>query len=427
MMHALELDEQHRTTSRVLLQAAISLLVLIALVDVSDMMLHLKAPAFVTVFFIWFYRQFTISRRMDRERHHKLPRHVWMTTLGVTVVVPMLWISIGLLNSDLHSGDAPLGLLKTFLFFSIVLVLVSEEIDLISYILKLSIALAVATIAVFVIGLISPELSLGIGLFVAGKGNGLITPNRTLFGVEFGEVYYGGCPIMVFPFAYYCDLVSQYGLSKLSSVFMCSLFGIALLLTGARADILVALSIALIFALRYIRRVSGWVPALIVGLMVVIFAAAIVIPDFTDKKEVSNAVKLKHIHSYYEEFSARPAVLLSGEGANTAFYSDGFGVWTTVTEVTYFELVRVFGLPMVFLFVFGLLWIGYSLFAHGLLPIGVAYLGFLVIAASNPLLVGSTGFLVIAAMYEQAVRCSGRPLPRHNQFRLWGHALPNRR
>jgi MFS family permease len=333
---------------------------------------------------------------------------------------------IGLLNSDLHSGDAPLGLLKTFLFFSIVLVLISEEIDLISYINKVSVILALVTIAMAVMNLVSPELFLGVSLFIADKGNGVISPSRNLFGLGIGELYYGACPIMIFPFSYYCDQTSQNGIRKFSSALMCSLFGVALLLSGARADILATLSIALIFTMRYVRRVSGWVPALTVGAIVVILAAVTVIPNFADKQEGSNAVKLKHISSYNEEFGSKPAVLLSGEGANSAFYSEGFEMWTTVTEVTYLELVRVFGLPMTILFGAGLLWIGYHLFANGLFSIGLAYFAFLGIAGTNPLLVGSTGFLVIAAMYERAVRYPDPLLPPHAHFRLWGPALPNR-
>jgi len=422
MVHGFKLENPHRTLSRILLQVGISALVLIALLDPTDFMLHMKAPVFATVFLIWFYRQLILSRRMDGERRQKLPRHVWITTLGIAVVIPMVWSMIGLLDSDLHSGDAPLRLLKTFLFFSIVLVLISEEIDLISYINKLSIVLALATIAMVVMNLVFPVLFIGVSLFVADKGNGVISPDRNLFGLGIGEFYYGACPIMVFPFAHYCDRVSQYGGRRFLSVMMCFLFGAALLLSGARAEILATLSIAFVFALKYIRRASGWAPVLIVGAIIFMVGAAAAIPKFADTQENSNALKLKHVHSYYEEFGAKPAVLLSGEGANSAFYSEGFEVWTTVTEVTYFELVRVFGLPMVILFVAGLLWIAYSLFAQGLLPVGLAFLGFLGIAASNPLLVGSTGFLVVAAMYEQAVSHTDRSLQPYNRFRLWGPA-----
>lgn len=207
---------------------------------------------------------------------------------------------------------------------------------------------------------------------------------------------------------------------------MCLLFGAALFLSGARANILALLSIILIFTLRHLRRRGGWAPVLIVGTLIVILASATIMPKFTDTQEGSNAIKLKHIHSYEEEFGAELTALLWGEGANSAFYSEGFEKWTTVTEVTYLELARVFGLPMAFLFGVGLLWIGFRIFANGFLPIGLAYMGYLGIAGSNPLLINSTGFLVIAAMYEQAVRHPDASLSAHTRFRLWGPAILHR-
>jgi hypothetical protein len=423
----LKLEKPHKTPSRVLLQVAISVLVLLSLLDTSNEMLQSKVPVFITVFLIWIYRQMIPSRRIDRERRRKLPRYVWIVAFGVSFVVPFIATMVGMLTSDLHSGTAPLGVMKSFMFFSIVLVLISEEIDFISYIVKLSIALAVLTIALVAINMFSPELFLGVSLFIVEKGNGVILPGRDLLGLGLGEFYYGACSIMIFSFSYYFDRATQYGERKLSSVLMCSLFGVALILSGARAEILATLFIALILTLRKVRRVSGWLPTLTVGGIVVILVAATVIPNFTDKEEGSNATKLKHIYSYNREFGSRPAMLLSGEGANSAFYTEGFETWATLTEVTYLELVRMYGLPMAILFAAGLLWIGYRLFANGLFTMGLAYFAFLGIAGTNPLIVSSTGFLAIAAMYEQAVTRTRSFQQQHVTVNLWGSALPGSR
>jgi hypothetical protein len=227
----LKLEKPHKTPSRVLLQVAISVLVLLSLLDTSNEMLQSKVPVFITVFLIWIYRQMIPSRRIDRERRRKLPRYVWIVAFGVSFVVPFIATMVGMLTSDLHSGTAPLGVMKSFMFFSIVLVLISEEIDFISYIVKLSIALAVLTIALVAINMFSPELFLGVSLFIVEKGNGVILPGRDLLGLGLGEFYYGACSIMIFSFSYYFDRATQYGERKLSSVLMCSLFGVALILS----------------------------------------------------------------------------------------------------------------------------------------------------------------------------------------------------
>jgi hypothetical protein len=151
--------------------------------------------------------------------------------------------------------------------------------------------------------------------------------------------------------------------------------------------------------------------------------AAVVMPKFADTKEGSNAIKLNHLRSYMSEFDNRPASLLLGQGANSSFYSEGFQSWTTVTELTYLEFIRIFGLPVSILFAAWLGWLAHSLFKRGSIAIGLAYVTYLAIAASNPLLINSTGFLVLASMYEQATKpCSSTPTKRIG-FRLWGASL----
>jgi hypothetical protein len=411
--------------SRLLLQMAIAVLVFVSLIDPSDMMLHLKAPFFASVMLVWLYRQIRMGHRIDQERSQKLSRAVWITVLIITVVIPSGWSLIGFLNFDLHSGDAPFGLLRSFLFFSIALVLVSERIGLASLLIKWSVLIALLTLVMVAINLFSNQLFFGLYAFIMDKQNGVITPERDPIGLGIGEFYYASCPIMIFSFAYYCERMLQYATHRVRSIAMSLLFGAALLLTGARADILAMAAVAAFLMLIRIRKGAGLAATFLVGATIIAVGAGMVLPRFADKQEGSNAIKLGHFYSYIEEFDSRSAVLLVGEGANSAFYSQGFEKWTVVTELTYLELIRIFGLPMVGLFGVGLSWIAYRLFANGFTALGLAYVGYLGVAASNPLLLNSTGFLVIAAMYEQAVKDTGPPLRLSNNSQAVQSIPPN--
>jgi hypothetical protein len=410
----------HQTATGLMLRGCVVMLVVVLLADPSGAMLHLKMTFFALVMLLWTYRQFRVSGLMDRERDRNLDLSVWTTTLAVAVVIPFIWTMIGMFASNVHSGDEPLGLLKSFLFFSIVPVLMSEGIDLMPIIGRASLLVAAITFLLVAISLVSRELLTGVMLFIMDQKNGIITPERNVLGL--GEFYYATCPVMIFPFTWYCSRMMERRPGRLGAGILCAVFGAALVLSGARADILAVLGILLFFTLRKIRQRVGWAAALIVGVLTLTVATATVVPKFVDPKQGSNAIKLGHIHSYEEEFSRKPDVLIWGEGANSAFYSEGFQEWTTVTEVTWLELVRIFGLPMVLLFGAGLLWIAWRLFSRGAVAIGLAFVAYLGIAGSNPLILNSLGFLVVAAAYVHALQCAEDRQP-WSASGVWGKPL----
>ena len=127
----------------------------------------------------------------------------------------------------------------------------------------------------------------------------------------------------------------------------------------------------------------------------------------SEKNEASNLVKYAHLYSYWELFSEHPIYLLLGQGPGTSFYSAGFGRVTSVTEWTYLELIRNFGMcSLVIIYVFyrplvdlwkerknshtnSLLW---------------GYLIYLFVAGTNPLMLSSTGMIVLLIIYSYVER-----------------------
>jgi len=407
-----------KSTSRHLLLFTLYLLILDALVDQSDMFFHLKMPLFIGVFLIWLYRQISMNTRMSAERMRRLTFSVWIVTLAVAVVIPSIWTLVGTLSHDIHIGDAPLGLLKTFLFFAIVPVLVTEDIDLISVVIRTGVVVAIITITMFVLNIISYELFVGLFAFLSEKQNAIITPERSFSGIMIGEFYYASCPIMIFPFAYYCARLLDSTQRIFISGLMCALFGVAILASGARADILAMLAVVAIFGLRRILSDWGLIPAIAFGAILLSSALAIFVPTFGNKEESSNSVKLRHAESYLDEFTARPFALIVGEGANQAFYTKGFSSYTINTELTYFEILRIFGLPMTIVFALSGLCLVYRLFSRGPISAGVAYLMYFLVASSNPLILNSTGFMVLASLYWYFVKQGSASAVQQIRFRL---------
>ena len=385
--------------SRHMLLLAVIILVSAALLDPADRIIHLKVPAFVTVLSIWLYRRGLSSRILTQQ--------MWIVILATSVLIPLIWTLTGTLNISGHAGDGQFILIKSYLFLLLLPVLLSEDIDLASLIVRMGVLVALLTLAMLAIYLVFPPLFVVFYAITLEKGNAMIAPARNILGIGVGMFYYTTSSMMIFPFSYHCSRAFQRGINWRKPLVMCLLFGTALLISGTRANVLAVLFVAAVWTLIRIQQSSGWLIALTVGALVIAIVTATVIPQYGDTKNESNAIKLGHLRSYEREFSERPSVLLWGEGANTTFYSDGSRGWVSGSELTYVEMVRVFGLPMTTLFIAGLMWIAFALFAEGTLHVALAYVAYLTITAFDPLLISSTGMLVICAMWKQSLKPSG--------------------
>jgi hypothetical protein len=407
-MSAIQIEPRKagRWTRRLLLMA-LTLLVLVSLLDPADEILHLKVPAFAAVVLIWLARS-GLTRKTVSLR-------LWILTATFSIALPVIFTIIGELNHDAHSGGAPLALFKSFLFLLLVPVLVSEDIDLAALLIRLGIVVALITLIMVAINFVSPTVFLIIYQFTLDKQNATISQSRDALGIGLGQFYYRTCPLMIFPFTYYSRRLIEPGHGRWRALFMTMIYGAAFLSSGARANVFVSLLVFGVLLLMRVRRSMGWQAAMAIAAAGILVASATIVPRALDTSEKSNAIKLGHVRSYEEDLNTRWTALLWGEGADSAFYSEGFQNWTTVSELTYVEMVRLFGIPVTIAIIAALAWIGYLLIARGAWTLAIAYVGYLVISASNPLLISSTGLLALCAVWKETVApscpCSALWLP----------------
>lgn len=380
--------------SRRILLAGVCALTIAALIDPADRILHLKMPAFLLVELIWVCR-WGITRR-------SIPARMWMAVTGFALLVPLLWTVVGLARYGVHNPEVNFGTAKSFLFLLLVPVIISENIDLSSLITRTSILVALLTLLMVGVSFISPAGFEVLYAFSLSKQNAIVAESRDLIGVGVGMFYYKTSALLVFPFAHYCGRLASPGRGKARFLLFCLIYGAALLFSGARANFIGEMLIAGCFVTRFLVRRLGWAPAVVIAIAASGIFALTMAPKLANPEETSNSIKLGHIQSYEEEFNAHPSILLWGEGADVAFYSKGYEDWTTVTELTYLELIRVFGIPMTMVFLCCLLWLAARIFQSGRFSLGMAYTAYLLISASNPLLISSTGFLAVCAVWKEA-------------------------
>lgn len=137
----------------------------------------------------------------------------------------------------------------------------------------------------------------------------------------------------------------------------------------------------------------------LLGMLFIIFVAFLAM----EKGESSNVIKYAHLTSYAQLFTDHPLYMLIGEGPGSKFYSIGFHRYTALTEWTYFELLRNYG-------IFAIVPLGVVLYPLGTFfrhrkdnyTFGImgAYISYLLVAGTNPLLFSSTGMLVLWSAYS---------------------------
>jgi hypothetical protein len=232
---------------------------------------------------------------------------------------------------------------------------------------------------------------------------------RSFLGVALISFFYKSLPVLIIP-ASILTYKFFYGTEKRKLYFLLMiLFLTALFLGGTRACMLAVLSLILINLLLWLSRSNLGKLIIIPTFIVILFAFSILVFNLiSEKNESSNKVKFAHIDSYSDLIIKHPAILLTGQGAGSLFYSKGINGMLVQTELSYFEIIRMFGLVGAFfvitLFVIPLyiiykkrkvlkLWI----------PMFIGYMLYLFVGGTNPLLLGSTGMLVLISAYSYSL------------------------
>lgn len=216
----------------------------------------------------------------------------------------------------------------------------------------------------------------------------------------FSSVFHMASPVMVFALAiYFSRYLKQ---KKIRDGVFSLIFFSALFLTATRANIFSAFLIVLFIYLCYTFYIKKKVFKS-AFLIVLFFSFALVgTVLFLTVKNSSSGAKDGHIISYIEMFSQNPSYFLIGTGPGSYFYSKGFGEFTTNTEISYLELVRMFGV-FFSVFIVGIYLRPFFLIkcieSFENLSLAIAYLAYLFIAGTNPLLIGPTGFMALWAAY----------------------------
>lgn len=239
---------------------------------------------------------------------------------------------------------------------------------------------------------------------------------RSYLGVEVPYINFLAAPILIFVIAYDCHTYLERS-NSLNLSFLLLTF-LAMLLTGTRGSAIFGiLTVILLLFVSDGRRFSKAVIGLLfVALFVFFFINYLdeILSAFSTA-EANNRSKIDDLDRYGHLFN-NFQVILFGQGFNAHSWSLEFremidGDLATKTELTYLEIIRVFGFPIGFGVIIFLILISVEAFRTARY-LGVATLGLLFNAAFNPYLFSSNGMLplglIVASFSYKSARSSMR-------------------
>jgi hypothetical protein len=292
-------------------------------------------------------------------------------------------------------------LLKSYLFITLSVLIYITRIDIFRYLSNVLSVLSLTIIIVSIVVAIFPELFLPLYIFGNNFGIFSIDPGRD-YGAAgtYFQMYFVTSSMIVISIAYYFDkwMTEDYNYKYLL-LFCIGI--IAMFLAGSRNNMLMAIALpAILFWTRSKNKIT-------ITLIYIIFfiAGLYLIKDqiiaLFDPNEVSNFTKLLTLNDYIEIFSNNIYTFIFGEGLGA--YQDWTGRGPNfVTELTYFEIIRNYGIIVgVCLFFLILYPIVYAFLLRPSYPhkhLMWAYIAYLIMSFTNPLFFSSMGMLILSAL-----------------------------
>lgn len=388
---------------RRLLSLALTALIIIVALDPTDHITHMKVPAFCAVVGLW------IGTKMFGELKVRSEGLVILALL-ISLLIPLAAVLSGLTQETVSNASASFDMAKVFLFFCLVVIVHDQRIRLGDRLARWTLLIAVVTISVYAVFVLSPALGEKIYAYSIETETIMIDSSRS---VGFGMYYYKTSALLVFPLAYFLSHLELRG-RRFFAAIGAVLAASGLLLSGSRANILAAGAIILCYAYRFLRERVGLVVSTLLAAVTLISAVAYVAPGWLSGtgNEGSNQIKYFHFLSYMDRFSEHPATLLIGDGIGSEFKSKAatmYGNGPAVnSELTYLETIRTLGFPLAIVVLGAIMAPAFVLWrrrpgagqTHSL----VAYFAYLAVAGTNPLLFSSTGMVAVVCMYSEAFR-----------------------
>lgn len=217
---------------------------------------------------------------------------------------------------------------------------------------------------------------------------------QKVFGIKISAIFSSNTLLLIFLLSY--SLFKE----KNKKYLLVSFF--LLIQSGTSANILSAILIVsyYFYSLLLKKTNINLLKKFICFLLICIFFVIIFKKIIFKADDLGNQVKYLHLLSYIKLWKENPYFFWFGQGLGTGFYSMGFKKITYLTEIFYFEIIRIYGIAIFSVILTTLLYLLYKLIIQKREWLAISYLSYLCISGTNPYLFGVMGSFIICLIYK---------------------------
>ena len=366
--------------------------ILSTIFDPADHVFGLKVPLFLAC---WGVGGLLV---LMRDRSAAIPLNLLIYVL-IMLIIPL----VSILQYFISGGGQPFEgflLLKSYFLLSFAILLYVTRVDALKYLTFGLTIMALLIAIISIITFINPEMFMGI--YHLGMRTKAFSLDLRDFGdgKVYFQIYFAVSSMLVVPIAYYFDKWRTLKSKRTFYFILLALCIFAMFKSGTRNNMIISIllpSILLFYYSRY-RVISAILLILVIAIFAGIFSESII--AFFDPSEPSNSWKLGFFKEYlriFNEFSFSNVLFGQGLGSYETWSLRGDKF---ITELTYFEVFRNFGLlmglVMLILMIYPIIYTFIIRPSYKDKHIIIAYAAYLVMSIANPLFFSSTGMLIFA-------------------------------
>lgn len=315
-------------------------------------------------------------------------------TFLIFILVPLWGMFIAYITGKLNDSGYAMSQMRSMLYISIFFFVVTMRLNILLKAVWINgLIMAAVTLILFLLSQLGGIFLAVIYDYCNATGNYTMAYNRNFLGYAINGLYFKAGSLIIFSFIY--NLYQYKGPFKL---FFSVVLFLSLMVAGSRTPMLVQVMILLVYLYdknvigKFLTRLSAL--ALLGMLVMVTYLLA------TQDNEKSNEVKYDNFESYVEDIGDKGHIIW-GAGLGSEFYAKGRDMRLSYTELSYMDILRIYGLPVgifyIFLFFAPCFWL-WKYYSHSqfLKRYCLGYVLFLILSGTNPLLLGSIGLTALS-------------------------------
>lgn len=319
-----------------------------------------------------------------------IKKYMLITFFGF--IFPTITICISALLTGNLSNSFSRGFSMYILLLLIIILLYNIEIEKILIWVLTSLAILIVTLVILDMVKIANINDSSIRDFIYKHNMGFIGASTTY--TFYYKVFFRSSPLLILPLMKY--------LSEKKYILF-TLILLAMLFTGTRANFIMAILSSAIYLIVMNRNkfTIYKYTVFIIGILLIIFALSrnidVIIDKFVLTNVGSDMVRKGHIDGFKALILKNPITLIMGTGLGSYYESYSVG-WTSSIELSYIDLIRQIGVPLFLIYII--------FYIYPIINMNVtkykkyAYTSYIIIAATNPLLINSTGYIMYVYIYQ---------------------------